>query len=223
MGISLCDTKLLWGRAAGFCSNPACTKELTSLIKNNASYNIGEMAHIIARQPDGPRGQQGGGANSYENLILLCPTCHRMIDKAPEGEFPVDLLQHWKIEHEEKIQHIGKSSQFENVEQLKLAVGDILIENRMRWNEFGPNSEEAKNNPTSNLYNVWALQKLSTIVPNNKKIINLIQTNIHLLSKEKAIFFKFKIHAEAFEANQYDRLDRYPLFPKEFGEEFGND
>lgn len=101
MPISDPDIKLLWGRAAGICSNPQCQKDLTILLEHvGAGYIIGEMAHVIARQPGGPRGRVEGGSDSYQNLVLLCPSCHRMIDKAPEGEFPEDLLFQWKAGHE---------------------------------------------------------------------------------------------------------------------------
>ena len=32
-------------------------------------------------------------------------------------------------------------------------------------------------------------------------------------------FPKFKMHAEAFEGNQYERVEDYPLFPEEFSAE----
>lgn len=85
MAISETDLKLLWGRAAGLCSNPQCKKDLTAVLIDRKNYNIGEMAHIIARSVDGPRGQKMPGPDSYDNLILLCPTCHTIVDKDPGG------------------------------------------------------------------------------------------------------------------------------------------
>lgn len=32
------------------------------------------------------------------------------------------------------------------------------------------------------------------------------------------IFQRFKMHAVAFEENQYERADAYPLFPREFAD-----
>ncbi|MCB9551939.1 MAG: hypothetical protein H6705_08655 [Myxococcales bacterium] len=34
-----------------------------------------------------------------DNLILLCPTHHTLIDKVPE-QYPAELLRRWKAEHE---------------------------------------------------------------------------------------------------------------------------
>lgn len=223
MAISRNDERLLWGRAAGHCSNPTCGKELTALLANGEGYNIGEMAHIIARQEDGPRGQKGGGADGYANLVLLCPSCHRMIDKAPDGEFPEEMLHEWKQQQEAKVAQVGNQVYYTSFDDLKQVVSDILLENRLIWEELGPQSATAQGNPTSNLHQFWTLQKLSTIVPNNRRIINIIQNNMDLLSKEKALFLRFKMHAEAFEQNQYDRLDKYPLFPQEFSEVFSSE
>lgn len=223
MAISKNDERLLWGRAAGHCSNPTCEKELTTLLGDGKGYNIGEMAHIIARQEDGPRGQNGGGPDSYENLVLLCPNCHRMIDKAPEAEFPEAMLHDWKQQQEAKVAQMGSLVTHNTLEELKEVVSGLLLENRMIWEEFGPKSASAQNDPASNLQQLWTLQKLSTIVPNNRRIINIIQNNMTLLTKEKPLFLRFKMHAEAFERNQYNRLDEYPLFPAQFAEVFSND
>lgn len=47
---------------------------------------LGEMAHIVAESPDGPRGQSPltpTERNNYENLLLLCNVHHQLIDDQP--------------------------------------------------------------------------------------------------------------------------------------------
>ena len=123
MSISDPDIKLLWGRAAGMCSNPHCQKDLTILLENGeAAYIIGEMAHVVARQPMGPRGRQAGGSDSYQNLLLLCPSCHRIIDKAPVNQFPENMLFKWKEEHENRIRELGKAVVFTSKNDLWVAI-----------------------------------------------------------------------------------------------------
>jgi hypothetical protein len=219
MAISDNTAKLLWGRAAGICSNPTCRKDLTVLIEGNRSFNVGEMAHVIARSQDGPRGLAGGGSDEYENLLLLCPTCHRMVDKAPEGEYPAEMLLRWKADHEEAIRAYGRDVIFGTINELKSYVSRLLIENKLLWQHFGPSSEAARTDPGSNLHEVWALRKLDAIVPNNTKIVNAIESNYGLLNPEQAAaFMEFKMHASAFERHQYRRLDQYPQFPVQFSE-----
>lgn len=220
MTISDSDAKLLWGRAAAFCSNPSCRADLSILSKQNP-YNIGEMAHIIAKSPVGPRGANGGGEDKYENLILLCPTCHRMIDKAPDGDYPEVTLYKWKSEHENFIRKSASNQKFETKRNLKKFIAPILGENKMLWMEFGPYSETAISDPGSNLCDLWTLRKIDRIIPNNIKIINVIQANMGLLNSEEIdAYLKFKTHVEAFEQHQYNRLDSYPRFPTEFSDLF---
>ncbi|MCP1455247.1 HNH endonuclease signature motif containing protein [Pseudomonas kilonensis] len=217
MAITETTSKLLWGRAAGMCSNPTCKTDLTFILENGAGFNVGEMAHVIASKPSGPRGVEAGGSDSYENLLLLCPTCHRMIDKAPAGEYSIERLHEWKSAHEQTIRSNGSALKFQTSSDLKTYICRLLLENKMIWSSFGPDSELAQGDPGSNSYEIWNLRKLNTIVPNNRKIINTIESNITLLNtNETEIFFLFKMHAEAFELHQYNRMDNYPLFPISF-------
>ena len=217
MAISENTAKLLWGRAAGICSNPECREDLTVLIEGNRSFNVGEMAHVIARSPDGPRGESGGGSDDYENLVLLCPTCHRTVDKAPPGIFPADMLHRWKADHERTIRAAGANLIFQSAQELKAFVARILAENNAYLRSIGPRSDVAVTDPGSNLHEIWTLRKLDTIVPNNAKIVNALKANIGLLTHEESLaFFDFKIHAAAWERHQYQRLDSYPGFPIHF-------
>lgn len=69
MSVSTKDLKKLWGMAAGRCSKPGCAVECIRFLDAGDPTVIGEMAHIIANKPDGPRGQPEGGEDTYENLI----------------------------------------------------------------------------------------------------------------------------------------------------------
>jgi hypothetical protein len=104
------DLKLLWGRAAGRCSMSDCRVQLAP---KNEAVLFGEMAHIIAQSSTGPRGQPSSPIeiDSYENLILLCPNHHTIVDKNP-NDWPADRLLQMKSEHESWVQQ-------------KLATGEI--------------------------------------------------------------------------------------------------
>ncbi|MBA2651284.1 MAG: HNH endonuclease [Tatlockia sp.] len=217
MAVSDTDYKILWGRAAGRCSNPGCQQDLTIILQNSESYNIGEMAHIIAKKPKGPRGLSNGGKNSYDNLILLCPTCHCKVDKAPKGKYTIEMLDSWKMQHEIERNKLGSENKFDNFNSLKFSVKRLLMENKTLLNQLGPESNTAKNNPGSNLHAIWNLRKLDTILPNNRKIINIIEANSHLIDEiQYESFLLFKVHAESFENHQYAKQDSYPIFPKIF-------
>lgn len=105
MAILQKDIKLLWGRAASRCA--ICKQELTQDKKGSSdSYPIGEQAHIVAENSDGPRGKSiltPEQRNSYHNLILLCPNHHSIIDKGVE-DYPIEKLHLIKSEHELWVQ-----------------------------------------------------------------------------------------------------------------------
>ena len=94
------DIKLLWGRSGNRCAR--CKLELTP---SGDRETVGEMAHIVGKRIDGPRGNEDlplEERDAYSNLILLCPTHHRDIDKN-ESDWPSDKLRLIKSEHEEWV------------------------------------------------------------------------------------------------------------------------
>lgn len=184
-------------------------------------FVIGEMAHVIARSPDGPRGKSSGGDDNYANLILLCPTHHREIDKAPTGVFSTKLLFDWKREHEERYRSVGSTERFTSIEELSSVVRSLLAENRVTWSTLGPESKTAKSNPDSNTHRLWELRRVDRILPNNRRIINLVRANQKLLTiAQLEAFAEFVNHADAYEEHVYERLDEYPLFPHQFEQVF---
>ncbi len=220
MAISEKNAKILWGRAAGRCSKPDCRVELTYLLNNQNPYHLGEMAHVIARGKTGPRANGSQSNDTYSNLILLCPTHHKQIDKAPE-QFPESLLNEWKSEHETWINQSLSQHKCVNIEELESIVCELLSENKYIWVTYGPESNEARLNPGSNLFKLWHMKRLDSVIPNNKKIINLITTNKKMLNKsQKEAFIAFRNHSEAYEINIMGRIENYPRFPRNFAKEF---
>lgn len=219
MPIAEKDIKLLWGRAAGYCSNPDCRTKVSDIGANGQSFLTGEQAHIIARQAGGPRGQAGGGSDSYDNLVLLCPTCHTKIDKSPEGTYPVENLYGWKEQHEAWVDSWSQSKQVETTAELMQFVVMVLGENKHYFDAYGPKSQIAEINPASSAHAIWVARKLDVLLPNNRKIVQALDVNAALVPDEmNATVLKFKDHASSYEQNQYDRLDHYQLFPQDFAE-----
>lgn len=127
MAISQKDIKLLWSRAAGRCS--ICRTELFH-DKNSTSETllIGEQAHIIAEESNGPRGTSPLSLeerNSYHNLILLCPNHHSEIDKNTE-DYPPEKVYVIKSRHEIWVQQtLSKET---NLNRSDLITIDDLLE-----------------------------------------------------------------------------------------------
>ncbi|HVW24144.1 MAG TPA: hypothetical protein VHC69_02170 [Polyangiaceae bacterium] len=222
MAISEKDIKRLWGLAAGKCSEPSCTTDCIQFVETDDPLLIGEMAHVIAKEAKGPRGRKGGGEDTYENLVLLCPTHHRVVDKAPT-RFPEELLHRWKSEHETRVRRALEAPHYESKPDLCAAILKLLIENRATWQAYGPDSSEAQRNPLSNTARLWVLRKLGDMLPKNRRIIHLVRAHAGMFDAgEYATCCTFIEHAEGFEASTYDRMEGVPRFPVAFEEVMRN-
>ncbi|MFA5191567.1 MAG: HNH endonuclease signature motif containing protein [Verrucomicrobiia bacterium] len=219
MSISEKDIKELWGRAAGYCSAPGCSQDCVPFLAPEDPTVIGEMAHVIPRSKDSTRGDgENAGEDTYENLILLCPTCHTKVDKAPEHIYPRELLQRWKHDHEMRRSSLS-APRYDDLPKLAEAIERLLQENHFVWKQFGPESELAKQNPYSSGALIWTLRKLSTVIPNNERISQLLSAHKHLIPlNDWPLCVAFIHHALAFEQSAYHRMDSeaVPRFPADF-------
>lgn len=82
--IALKTRVMLWGRAAGRCAFPECKKDLVhDATETDDESLIGDIAHIVAESPEGPRGQSPLTPEErakYANLVLMCKNHHKVID-----------------------------------------------------------------------------------------------------------------------------------------------
>lgn len=104
MPISIKTRKMLWGRAASRCA--FCQVELIGeATEADPACVIGEECHIVAASSDGPRGDSPLSLeqrDNYENLILLCPTHHKLVD-SQSSTHTVQALMQLKAKHEEWV------------------------------------------------------------------------------------------------------------------------
>lgn len=117
---------LLSGNRCAFdeCNNPLTHKGIL----------IGELAHITAAEPGGPRydiTKDDNFRRSFENLFYLCRHHHGIIDKSDfVEEYPTELLVKMKAKHEKA----NESTQFEvednlldqAIDQISISQGNVL-------------------------------------------------------------------------------------------------
>jgi hypothetical protein len=81
VAIPLAQQRKLLQRSGNMCAFPGCGVLLTAEgTPEDPVVVLGEIAHIVAESPGGPRGESPLTAkqrNSYPNLILLCSLCRR--------------------------------------------------------------------------------------------------------------------------------------------------
>ncbi|MFE4544614.1 HNH endonuclease [Arthrobacter sp. NPDC056727] len=96
----------MWTRARNQCAYPSCIQALTIDAEPSGSGSIGvtvvgEEAHIRAQSVGGPRYDASyEDIDGYDNLILLCPTHHTMIDANNGAGYTVEALVKMKADHE---------------------------------------------------------------------------------------------------------------------------
>lgn len=168
--------------------------------------------------PDGLLGRElislyDDSKNSYEKLFKKLMD-YNSITLSPV-KFDKPILNQKEIKPFESLVNNNDSIK----KQIFTEVKRYLIENKQILMQYGPPSFIASKNPLSDVYNIWNDKKSSTILPNNSKVISLIESNIDCLTpNEQEIFYKFKEHALSFELSCIDRLDSEATirFPKEF-------
>lgn len=101
MPISDKTRKQLWGRSGNRCI--VCKKELViDATFDDVESIVGEECHIISARERGPRhdaSYEPQGFDSYENLMLLCRTDHKMVDDQA-ATFTTEILRQMKASHE---------------------------------------------------------------------------------------------------------------------------
>lgn len=215
----------MWSNAAGRCSFRSCGERLSvEEAEGVTPYTLGEMAHIKGNKPGSNRydaKQSATERDSYDNLILLCPTHHTLIDKAEnESKYTIELLHEMKRDHESFISTRLQSSEIDNIEQLKDKIAPHMAENCQAWEQYGPRSENAQKNPNSDqVYALWTSERLSTIVPNNREIAALVQKYREMFSRsEQRVVSKFVQHVESYEQWVNDKIpyNAVQRFPSDF-------
>lgn len=97
---SLPTFKALFARCKNRCAFPECTAPIA---EDNETVT-GEVCHIRAQKPGGPRydhHQTPSERNAGANLVLLCARHHKIVDTETE-KFTIEALQKMKRMHEEK-------------------------------------------------------------------------------------------------------------------------
>ncbi|MBY5827670.1 HNH endonuclease [Rhizobium leguminosarum] len=227
MTISPKSIKLLWSGAAGYCSFDGCHERLCQPEAEGAApYTLGEMAHICGDKPGANRhdpSQTQEQRDDYANLILLCPNHHSVIDKkANEHRYSVQILEAMKREHEAKVIARMEAGKVPDRNSLALQIQALLEENYQAWVTYGPTSEIARKEPNNDaIHAVWTSERLSTIVPNNRKIAKLIGDHRNMFkSEEQAVVSAFLLHSRSYERWVNDEITYVAVrkFPQEFAD-----
>jgi hypothetical protein len=101
MAIKESTIKRLFGLSRNECAMPECKSSLVV-----GDVVVGEICHIRARRKGGARYDPVlllAEKDAFENLLLLCATCHKLVDSSPT-EYGAVWLERIKAAHEQKTQ-----------------------------------------------------------------------------------------------------------------------
>lgn len=107
MAVPLSEQRILLQKSGNRCAFPDCRRVLTAKATlSDRTVVLGEIAHIVAESPGGPRGNSplsSAERNRYPNLILLCTQHHQLVDGQPHT-YSVERLLGMREEHEKWIE-----------------------------------------------------------------------------------------------------------------------
>lgn len=223
MAITQKSIKILWAASAGRCAFPNCWKQLcVHDAEEVLPFTLGEMAHICGDKPGANRydaSQTDAERDDYQNLILLCPTHHTLIDrKENEAVYTVDTLHKMKTEHEARVLERLDQDPMATKTDIARAMLPILEENRQSWEQYGPQSDLARTQPhNEEAHAVWMSERLSVIVPNNRKMAAEFDDHMGLFNAgEQATISAFLLHVRSYEqwvqdTIPYAAVKRFPI------------
>ena len=221
---------MLWGHSGNKCA--ICKTNLAEDITETDDYSIiGEEAHIVAREEDGPRGKSPltpEQRDKYANLILLCLKHHKIIDDH-EDQYPVDKLHEIKMEHVDWVNASLNPADIEKQrddETYATYVEDFVklagIDNWDGWSSFVLSSgqpeiakerfDELQKLNEYLLSRIWSVRypKLEFAFRNFRLILNdFLQVFSKYLDKSDGEFYiteKFYKRDYHLEPKEYDRL-----------------
>ena len=124
--------------ASGNCYNPHCDKPVMEKRKGHHVVNF-EIAHIRDELPPKDKASDVGWRywpagdltqaerNQFANLLMLCPPCHKLIDRVEPRNYTVELLHEWKAPAEEdRGAELEASLGVVNAEELQLLMLQLL-------------------------------------------------------------------------------------------------
>ena len=182
----------LWALSMGHCFNSDCAQDLFA-----EGTSIGEIAHIL------PHSESGDA--SLNNLLLLCPTCHTMIDKN-RPDWPISVLKTWHLQRQKEIRR-RFTKQCDSFRELEKLVRPILQQNAAIFKNYGPTED---NSSVTARRSLW-LKFEPKLIVNNQQLLTLFKANMRLIHMEnRRTIEEFVLHVDEFVAtrNTDDRAVR---------------
>ncbi|MEA3252668.1 MAG: SAVED domain-containing protein [Pseudomonadota bacterium] len=113
--ISQKTAQKVWADAGGRCMFQGCSKDLSEIPLWTKAARVGYLAHIVASDPEGPRGSQEDShrlANNPDNIMLMCDEHHRLIDSFAPEHYTAEILNEMRQSHRDMVRNYLDSLAF---------------------------------------------------------------------------------------------------------------
>ena len=193
----------LYSESMGKCMNPNCKADLF-----RRKGDVIEKAHIVAYCETED--------NSFDNLVILCPTCHTDFDK--NNLYTSDEVGEWKRIRKQELAAFF-AQKYNSFEELCRQLVPLLSENKMIYEKYYLGNQRK-------LWDEFEPQ----ILVNNRKIKLLLENNMSLLQANRGFdnessqeyAKQLLLHIDEFEKTRGDdERIRAVFFPKEINSIFG--
>lgn len=125
------------------------------------------------------------------------------------------MIREWKREHVERIMSLFGAVEYPDRASARKAIEPALTENRAVFDQYGPNNDY-RQDPESELAKVWQRKMRAIILPNNRKVLTVLDANrCHLSPSEEKTLEAFRQHIDDLESKHIgegrgDVASRFP-------------
>jgi hypothetical protein len=121
--ISTKTAQKVWADAGGRCMFAGCAADLTEVPLYTQPARVGYLAHIVASDPQGPRGCQQRShtlSDNPDNIMLMCDAHHRLIDSFASDVYDEAVLLEMRQTHRDIVRSYLDSLAFPRVKAITL-------------------------------------------------------------------------------------------------------
>jgi len=171
--------KQLFAECGNECAYPKCS---TPMVDSDSGTILGQICHIMGKNPDGPRydaNQTDKERHGNDNLLLLCGVHHKIVDDDPDS-YTVERLQNLKRDHLERM--VSSKGPLIDDHMAQKAI-EIHIENKgstvISINQSGGQTAHSITNvspPRRNLLNSTRQQMVQYLSQNQKGTVGFAST-----------------------------------------------
>lgn len=113
--------------AAWRCQFAGCGADLGTHAATGRRGRFSYYAHIVASSPNGPRGHKTRSsllADEADNIMFLCDSCHRLVDRVDPDYYTVEMLQAMRHRSVSEVRRLLDTLAYPEVEVIAI-IGSI--------------------------------------------------------------------------------------------------